>query len=159
VNEYEDFFTGGPDQTAVHLRVTLPFTRQFSFECVVTIGGRGNEFWHRTEGFYVFQVKQRLVRATGDRFHVFLTYGAAGYYAHVHQPAAQVTLDDGTVVPIPESSYTETDPPIAAIMGAGFQRELGRRVALRAEAQLMTLLWIPLGVRLSAGVSIPFGSY
>jgi hypothetical protein len=156
VHEYEDFFTGGPDQSAVDLRVSLPFTPRFAFEGMITVGRRNAAFQHRTEGLYLLQVKQRLRSATGDRFHVFLTYGAAGYYAHVHQTAGQVLLPDGTKFPIPEFSYTETGPPLAAVLGGGVQHELAGRVAIRSEAQLVTVLWLPLGVRLSAGVSIPF---
>ena len=56
-------------------------------------------------------------------------------------------------------SYNQSDPPFFAVIGGGFQRELGRRAAFRADAQMVTLLWLPVGMRLSAGISIPFEQY
>ena len=64
---------------------------------------------------------------------------------------------NGDVLKVQPFSYAETDEPIATTIGGGFQQTLGRRLAVRADAQLVTLLWLPLGVRFSAGVSIPFG--
>jgi hypothetical protein len=35
--------------------------------------------------------------------------------------------------------------------------KIGRRIAFRADAQLVTLAWVPVAVRLSAGISLPIG--
>jgi hypothetical protein len=56
-------------------------------------------------------------------------------------------------------TYTTIDQPVAAVVGVGAQHAFARRIAFRADAQLVTVLYLPLGARLSAGVSIPFGPY
>jgi hypothetical protein len=152
--------TVGSTQPAIHLRVTVPFTPRFSFEALTTISSSTSEpASDRTDGLYIFQVKQRLVSASGERFHAFLTYGSAGYYARFHQNATTITRPGGTRYDIVEYRYSQTDPPFFAVVGGGFQRELGRRAAFRADAQMVTLLWFPVAVRLSAGISIPIGEY
>jgi hypothetical protein len=80
---YGDWFTDSLRESSANLRVTLPFTPRFAFEAIGTVGRRGDEFYQRTEGLYFLQVKQRLRRNQLHRFQPFITYGAAGYYAHV----------------------------------------------------------------------------
>ena len=158
-NEGGDY-TVGSTRPAMHLRVTLPFTPQFSFEGLTTISSSTSESaFHRTNGLYILQVKQRLRSTTGEGFHGFLTYGAAGYYARLHQQAITVTRSNGTQTVVSEYAFHHTDPPFFAAIGGGFQHDLGRRAAFRADAQVLTLLWVPMGVQLSAGISVPLGEY
>jgi len=153
-------YTVGSTQPAIHLRLTFPFTPRFSFEGIATISNSTFEpAYHRTNGLYILQVKQQLGGTSGKRFHAFLTYGAAGYYLRLHQDAVTVARSGGATYDIGESTITQTDPPFFAAVGGGFQRELGRKVALCADAQMLTLLWMPVAVRLSAGISVPFGEY
>jgi len=153
-------YTVGSTRPAVDVRLTVPFTPRFSFEALTTISSRTSATaLHVTNGIYMFQVKQRLQSASGERFHAFLSYGGAGYYAHLHQDPVTTTLPSGMTSSSTEYSYNQTDAPFFAVFGGGVQRELTHRAAVRVEAQLLTLAWSPFAVRLSAGVSIPFESY
>ena len=149
---YEDF--GVPDNTpGVVGRVTAPFTPRFSLEGLMTLSRLDDQYRRSTEGFYLIQVKQRLVRATRGRFQPFLTYGAAGYYRNVR--VSPFSLPSGET--FRGFSYTDVDEPWAAVIGGGVQHVLNRRLAWRADAQLVTFLWIPLGGRFDASLSIPIG--
>src|SRR3954470_3422537 len=159
VNEYEDFFSGGPDMLGVDVRTTVPFSPRFSVEGVITVGQRNTDFLDRIEGLYLIQVKQRLQRATHGRFHTFLTYGAAGYWAHVSVPEVRIPQPGGGTTIRRRTTYHEIDQPLAAVIGVGVQHALMPHLAVRAEAQLITVLYIPIGPRFSAGVSIPVGRY
>jgi hypothetical protein len=132
---------------AADVRLTLPLTRRFSFETNVMVTRDTNAFEQRTRGLYALLLKQRLIRASSERTEVFLTYGGTGYFAHVSSDF------------FAGEPYTEIDPPIASTIGAGFQRRVARHLAVRADAQLLTVLYLPLGFRLAGGVSIPFGGY
>ena len=158
VKEKGGDMTVGASQPAIHLRATVPFTPRFSFEALTTISSSTTEpGFDRTNGLYIFQVKQRLGGATDQRSYAFLTYGAAGYYGRFHQNPVSVTLPGGRQENIVEYTYNQTDPPFFAVVGGGVQHDLGRRVAFRADAQLVTLAWHPVAVRLSAGISLPIG--
>jgi hypothetical protein len=154
-----DFFTDGRDLGGPDVRITLPFTPRFSFESLVTLGSRRDGYNRRLEGFYLFQVKQRLRSATRGRFHAFLTYGGAGYYAQVWQPETQIPVVGGGTITRPARTYNEVDPPLAAVPGVGVQHAVARHLAVRLDAQLITILYYPVGGRFSASVSIPFSAY
>jgi hypothetical protein len=156
---YADSSTDSLDEGSADLRVTLPFTPRFAFEGIGTIGQRGNEYWSRTEGLYLMQIRQRLRRTGSSPFQPFITYGAAGYYAHVAQRDVTIPQRGGGSYIIPADSYNEVDEPFAIAVGAGFQQRLAGYAAVRAEAQLLTFLYLPLGYRFSTSVSIPLGRY
>ena len=48
-------------------------------------------------------------------------------------------------------------PPIIGLVGGGVEQRLGRRIALRFEAQAVVFV-VPAGVRMAAGVSVPIGA-
>ena len=129
---------------ALDLRATVPLTARFAVEALVTIDRATNSYERRDEGLYTLQIKQRIARVSTARTHVFLTYGATGNYARVSAT---------------RYAYTEADPPVFATVGAGVERTLGRYLGVRVDAQVMTVLYLPLAVRVSAGLSIPFGRY
>jgi hypothetical protein len=156
---YGDYVTDNVDEPIAHVRVTLPFMPRFAFEGIGTIGRRGNEYWQRTEGLFFLQIRQRLRRDQHHPFQPFITYGAVGYYSHLTQRDYQVPQPGGGEKTYSGFSYTETEPPLATAFGAGFQQQLGSHVALRADAQLVTFVYLPLGFRLSGGVSIPIRRY
>jgi hypothetical protein len=142
---------------AADLRVTLPFSPRFSLESVVTMGRKADKWVEQFEGAYTVQVKQRLVRATTRGFHPFVTYGATGYFERGRRHGFTFIQQDGSPATYPGRSFGSVIPPVLATVGAGVQQELGRRIALRVEGQLLTLLWIPLDTRVSASASIPLG--
>ena len=156
---YGDFSTDSLNESSAELRVTVPFTPRFAVEGSTTIGQRGSEFFTRIEGLYMVQIRQRLRHSADGAFQPFVTYGAAGYYAHVSQRQVVVPNPGGGVYTTPAYSYTEVDEPFAAVFGGGFQQRLGSRLALRADAQMVTFLYLPLGYRFSTSVSIPLGRY
>ena len=132
---------------AADFRVTLPLTARFSFESNVMVTRETNPFEPRTRGLYTLLIRQRLQRASTERTAVFLTYGGTGSFSHVSSDF------------LAGEPYTEIDPPIASTFGIGIQRAITRHLAVRADAQVLTVLYLPLGFRVAGGVSIPFGSY
>jgi hypothetical protein len=156
---YGDFDTDSLVEGSADLRVTLPFTPRFAFEAIGSVGQRSGQFWDRTEGLYLLQIRQRLRRTDSGPFQPFITYGAVGYYAHVTQHEVRLPQPGGGVYTSPRASYNEIEQPIATAFGAGFQQRLGSRVALRADTQVVTFLYLPLGMRFSTTVSMPLGRY
>jgi Outer membrane protein beta-barrel domain len=160
VNNEGGDYTVGSTRPAFHLGLTLPYTPRFSFEALLTVSTRTSPTaLHLTDGLYILEVKQRIRSLSGDRFHAFLTYGATGYYEHLHQSRTTVTHPNGTTSTIADYSFSDTAAPFFAAIGGGFQRAIGAHSAVRVDAQLVTVLWVPVGVRLSAGISIPFAEY
>jgi hypothetical protein len=156
---FGDFDTDSLTEGSADLRVTLPFTPRFAFEAIGTIGQRRNEFWNRTEGLYLMQIRQRLRRTDTSPFQPFITYGAVGYYAHVTQRELRIPQPGGGMYTSPATTYDEMEQPIATAVGVGFQQRLGSQVAIRADTQLVTFLFLPLGMRFSTTVSLPLGRY
>ena len=148
---YGDYSTDDLSEATGHIRVTLPFAAHFAFEGATTMGRRADDYRTRTEGLFILQVQQRFRRAVDAPFQPFITYGGAGYYAHVTQHEVR---RNGVLVSR-HGSFNEIDPPIATLFGAGAQQRLARHITVRAEAQLLTLLYLPLGYSFSTSVSIP----
>jgi hypothetical protein len=152
---HEDF--GVPDNTpGASVRVTVPFAPRYSIEALMTVSRREEPILRTVEGFYILEIKERIRRATHGGLDPFLTYGAAGYFRDVRATPFQAPSPGGAIVQR-GFSYLEIDQPIAAVVGSGIQYVLNRRLAVRTEAQLVMLLWIPLAGRFDAGVSIPIG--
>jgi hypothetical protein len=154
-----DFITDDMTEPSVELRATVPVTPRFSVEGLVTVGRRKAGFVERTEGLYLVQVKQRLPRTERGRLHPFLTYGLTGYYGHVVRPETIITNPDGSTDTLPARTFNEVDEVLSMVVGAGLQYEISRHLAVRGDVQFLSVLWIPVGVRYSAGISIPLGSY
>jgi hypothetical protein len=127
---------------AAEIRVTAPFSPRLSIEGRVSAPSHGTGDWSGVLGYYTIQVKQRIVRSTRDDFHHFVTYGATGFWYQRPRRDRPTYYAAGFCA-----------------IGAGLQQELGSHAALRADAQLLTALWIPLGVRFAADISIPLGRY
>lgn len=155
--QYEDFFTSDFAIPSFTARITVPVTPRFSFEGAFDIGHRSGEHFRRLDGLYVFQVKQRLQSTTRGSFHAFLTYGAGGYYERFSQKEVHATLPNGTPTVTRAFQYTEWEGPAATLIGGGVQCGVAKRVSARAEAQMVSFLVIPLGVRIAGSVSIPIG--
>ena len=156
---YFDLSTDDLTQATLDIRFTQPLTPRFAFEAIGTVGHRDTGYGTTTEGLYLLQIRQRLVRAEGTRLKPFLTYGVVGYHGHFKQPARDFTLPNGDVFRSPATTYHEVDAPLLTSIGGGVQYQVGSHAAIRADVQLVTLLYIPVGTRTSVGVSIPFGSY
>lgn len=155
---YEDF--GVPEQSpAADFRVTVPISPRFSIEGQMSLTHHGGQFGSGVDSLYMIQVKQRIASGTRGGFHPFLTYGALGFLEHERVNPYTVTLPNGTATSSAGFSYTSVDEPYGLVVGGGVQQQIGKHLAVRAEAQMMSFLWIPLGARFSATLSVPFGSY
>jgi hypothetical protein len=154
---YEDILGDGPAGPAFDVRATAPLSRRFAVEAMLTAGRSSTEFYTRSEGLFLFQLRQRLESTVRGPFHAFLTYGATGYWAHVNQKEVRFTDNAGREIVSPAYRYTEIDEPVVAVLGGGVHYALGRRAAIRADIQYVTFVYIPLGVRFAGGVSIPLG--
>jgi hypothetical protein len=136
-----DFLQPEPFGPSGDVRLTVPLTPRFAFEGTWMIARRTNPIERRVRTLYALQIRQRLARASSERTDVFLTYGALGSYARV----------SSHLFP----AYSEHEAPIYVVAGAGLQHDIARRLAVRADAQLFTVLYLPLGVRVAAGMSVP----
>jgi hypothetical protein len=154
-----DFVTDDLTEASIELRASVPLTPRFALEGLVTIGRRDTGFARRTEGVHIAQIRQRLIRAERGRLRPFLTYGVAGYHAHVSERPIVTQNPDGTTTTRPAQSYRELDAVVSMALGGGIQYEISRHLALRADVQYLGVLWIPAGLRYSVGLSIPIGAY
>lgn len=152
----------------VHANAPLAPRSRFSIEGFVTYGQRSiavNGYGavvsggdtRRAEGAYGVAIKQRLVASTKPGFHAFVTYGLAGSYARERAPSREFRYPNGYVYRSPASTYEQTVGPGLITLGGGFEKELGRRLALRVDTQAMLFFFYPVGARVSAGVVVPFG--
>jgi hypothetical protein len=155
--QYEDFLASDIPMPAVTGRVTIPVTPRFSFDTSVDVSRRASEQFSRTDVFYLLQVKQRLQSTTRGSFHAFLTYGIGGYYQRFHQKEVHATLPNGQPTVTPDFIRTEWEGPAMTLIGGGVQYGLAKRLAFRAEAQMVSFIVIPLGVRVTGSLSIPLG--
>ena len=150
-----DYVTDQMTEPNAVVRFTMPFASSFAIEGLVSIGQQGEALRQRTDGLYVVQIKQRLPGFEQRRHHIFITYGVVGYYAHVVQ--REVEYGDGQRAR--GFSYSEFEEPLATQFGVGIQRRLTSRLAVRGDAQLLTLVTLPLGYSLSASMSVALGRY
>jgi len=136
-------------ESMANVRLTRPFTPSLAFEGIFAAGRGIGSYDYHTRAVYALQVKQRLWRRANGDLHVFATYGAAGVWRQIRvYGRSGPRIDD------------ESHGPLYAVAGAGFQWELAARAALRVEAQGVAAFgYAPVGMRLSAGVSIPFRPY
>ena len=156
---------------APELRVTVPWSRRFAFESVVMVTRRdyatpyydvdGEKKLRSThlEGVYAFQIRQRLESGSRGGFESFLTYGGTGYYDFITDaPETALRLADGRISVI-RARDRRIIPPVATTIGYGIQQQLGRRLALRADLQLLAALVLTFGFRASASVAVPLGRF
>jgi len=155
VPRYADYVTDHMTEPNAGMRITVPFARSFAVEGLISIGRQSDSTRQRSEGLYVTQIKQQLTGFERQALHVFITYGLVGYYAHVVQ--RELEYEDRRRVR--GFSYSEIEEPFATTFGIGVQRRLTQRLAIRADAQLLTLLTLPLGYSFSTSASVALGRY
>jgi hypothetical protein len=121
---------GGDLPTSGELRLTIPTSTRFAIEPFATVGsGRAG-----LEGLLGVQLRQLVAQLDNRRGHVFVTYGAARYY----------------------SRYS-SDLGVFGVFGLGLQHRLTGYLAFRPEVQLVTFHVVPIGARLTAGLSLHRG--
>jgi hypothetical protein len=135
-------------------RVTVPLNERFAVEGLIAfLATRGD--W--TAGIYGIQVKQRLRRSERPASHAFVSYGLVGGFARYHENEYRYTQPNGSLVIVPAHTDTYVSPPFIGFIGGGVQHAVARRLAVRVEAQAVMPLFVPVGVRVAAGVSVPLG--
>ena len=100
-----------------------------------------------TVGFYGVQMRQRLRRAEDGDVQPFISYGVIGVFINSHS--------DHRYEAGPSSTFATL--PFIGLIGGGAQRRLTPRLNARLEVQAVMALVVPVGVRVSAGLSVPVG--
>ena len=116
-------------------RVSVPVSDRGDVETFV---GAARPAGNDTLGFYGVMLKLRLRSSRASGLQPFLSFGGAG-----------IAYFDG--------NNSIVTPPFAGIVGGGVERQVHRRLTVRVEAQALTLLVIPVAVRVMTGVSVPIG--
>ena len=154
---------------ALDARANVRLSDRFSIEPFVTYGHRsipatayasyaiGGDT-QRTEGMYGVVVHQRLRSTTRSSFHAYLSYGLNGIYYKESSPERQFVYGPRTVYTQPAWSRSQTDPMLLPSVGFGVRKSLGDHLAVRADADLVAFFVLPVGVRASVGVVVPFGA-
>jgi hypothetical protein len=136
-----------------YVRLTIPFARRFAVEGSV---GFYTEY-EPLEGFYGVQIKQRIVRASNAETEIFATYGALGWYSFQAARTISYTYH-GTTEVYHLAAHTDFQPPEVAVVGAGIERRVAARLALRGDVQGLVCVVCPAaGARVSLSVSMPIG--
>jgi hypothetical protein len=137
-----------------HAGITVPVYGTVAIEGFVAAG----PYERGTAGLYAIGAKQRIGRASGNGFDVFVTYELAGYFQRARTPRYEYTGPNGTreVVPAYDDSFATV--PFLALVGMGAERRLAPHLAVRVDAQVVTLLFYPGGIRAAASVAVPLGA-
>jgi hypothetical protein len=121
------------------VRVTLPLAARGDLEFLGAFG-RTHTGSEDAVAFYGAQFRLHFREPNPHLFQPFMTFGAVGVIAH-------------------SSRYgIRASPPLVEAVGVGVERRLLPHLSVRAEAQGLAVVVIPVALRLSAGVSIPVGS-
>ena len=104
-----------------------------------------------TTGTYRFQITQPIDRGRRPGFQFFATFGLMGIFGR----AEAYKCSNGSCQPY--LNTTKVLPPLLGLAGVGVQYTVTPRLAVRVESQAAIFLIIPVGIRVSAGVSIPLG--
>ena len=118
------------------LRVTVPVNAAGDVEVLAGLPTAATRHGD-VAGFYGVQFRQRIRRSATATLQPFATYGGMGLFVGGRNAWVM--------------------PPIIGLVGGGVEQRLGRRIALRFEAQAVVFV-VPAGVRMAAGVSVPIGA-
>jgi hypothetical protein len=99
---------------------------------------------------YGLQVRERIHKGVRRHVEPFWTYGAMGAIARYETSSCVNRHCTSQFV-------TRPLPPIMGLVGAGVEYSVSPRVAVRVDYQAGFFLFIPIGVRAGASVSIPLG--
>jgi len=167
-----DFWGEGVRTIGGELHATLPVSPRFGLDIATTVGRRSTERQSytaydlgykaeggevtRTEILYSVTVRQKLGWDGHSHSFAFAQYGLAGFVGTTSRTALQETFGNGSIYSSP--AYTNTNTAFGfPLVGAGFQRALTSRLALRGDASVVCFLWIPAGFRASATFVVPLG--
>ena len=132
----------GATAPGADLRVSLPFTDRTDIEPLIAL--RFTRQDGRVEGFYGAHMRRRIGMHRDDAtFQPYATFGLIGLFMHTRESFG--------------SSHAVVSPPFLMLVGGGVQHPVNGRLAVRVEAQAVTFLFMPLGMRVATGVSVATG--
>jgi hypothetical protein len=129
VSWFTDPFAGGD------VRVTVPVNDAGDVEVLAGLPTAATRH-EDIAGFYGVQFRHRIRKGATETFQPFATYGGMGLFIGGRNAWVM--------------------PPIIGLVGGGVEQRLARGIALRVEAQGV-VAFVPAGIRLAAGVSVPIG--
>ena len=137
---------GGGD---ARVMFSFPRSEQRAFE--VFAGGYSGEAGSLdVKAEYGFQVRERIHKGVRRHVEPFWTYGVMGAIARYETSSCVNRQCTSQFV-------TRPLPPIMGLFGAGVEYAVRPRVAVRLDYQAGFFLFIPVGGRAGASVSIPLG--
>ena len=146
-------------------QITLPVNERFAIQPFVSYGRwsdapypgpgvNGGETDYR-DALFGAVVEQRF-KTPSPALRAFMTYGlAAGYDRKTVAPVEFTSGATRQTIPGHTTQHVAEVP--IGLFGAGVQQAIGRHLAIRAEAQVLGLFIVPLGLRASIGVAVPLG--
>jgi hypothetical protein len=143
-----------PPQPGGDVRVTFPINRRFAIDALVAMAPARDG---ATYGLYGALVRQRMVRRATRDVQPFVSYGVVGIFGRRHVDEYRYRDAAGATVVMPEYNDTVVSPPFIGMLGGGVERRVHARLSVRAEAQMVMALVLPVGVRIAAGVSVSVG--
>ena len=167
-----DFWGEGVRDIGGELHVTISGSPRLGLEVATTVGRRSIEqrsYYQddpghrveggevtRTEGMYSVTVRQKFGPDGPSRSFAFAHYGLAGFFSLTSRTALRQTFGNGNSYTSPAEKYARNKFGFP-LVGAGFQRALTSRLAVRSDASVLWFLWIPVGFRASATLVVPLG--
>lgn len=113
------------------------------------VGGyRGTKRWDI--GVYGFQFRRPIQRFSRPNVEPFASFGFMGAFGRFDTSSCSNAT-------CRRREVTYVFPPALGLVGVGLHKTVNPRLAVRVEAQGAIALFVPLGVRISAGVSTPLG--
>lgn len=111
-------------------------------------------------GAYGVQARNAFGRTRSERGEIYYSFGILGFFGRNRGGEVYQYESDGSVRLVgrtPDEPFFL--PPVVAAVGIGAQRTIAPYLAVRADVQALVLSVIPIGARVSAGISVPFGRY
>jgi hypothetical protein len=124
------------------------------------LAGDGWAFSDRQDGAYYIRVRYDVLKPS-TRPGVFVTAGGAGLFNRHPHPEQRLLNPDQSTVVVAAHTYRRLTRPLFGTFGGGLTHVIGRRAAIRGDVQLVVGIdrdFVAV-LRMSAGVTIPIGSY
>jgi hypothetical protein len=136
----------------LRLTASFPVSERHSIEVFGgPFSGSASDADTKVKAFYGVQVRQTLPSHSRAGAEAFITYGAVGaVYAYT-----ETTCFPGKCV---KHTENQTLPPLIGLVGGGVQYTIAPRLAVRVEAAGLVAFVIPIGGRISVGVTVPIGT-
>lgn len=108
----------------------------------------------RSEGLFGVLVEQRLRKGSSPRRDVFVNYGIAGHFYRENIPAHDVVFASGQISSRRASTTRSSSFPVFAVLGLGVHKPIGSHLSLRATADSLLAVVVPVGVRFTGSLVV-----